>query len=59
MHVIGHGYEAVFELNCPAGPLALRENYGFPKRDLARFQSALAQNLAALCRAWEGIHGFA
>ena len=57
VHVIGDGHEAVFQLNCPAGPVALRENYGFPAHDLARIASVLLDNLAALCRAWESIHG--
>jgi len=59
VHVIGQGHEAVFELNCPAGPVILRENYGFSRRDLARIQEVLLQNLAALCSAWESIHGTA
>ena len=59
VHVIGHGCEAVFELNCPSGPVTLRENYGFSRRDLARIQDALLENLAALCSAWESIHGIA
>jgi hypothetical protein len=29
IHVIGSDAEAVFNLNCPAGPVMLRENYGF------------------------------
>ncbi len=32
IHVIGRGCEAVFNLNCSAGPAEVRENYGFPKR---------------------------
>jgi hypothetical protein len=28
VHVVGRGCEAVFNLNCPAGAVALRENYG-------------------------------
>lgn len=57
VHVIGDGHEAVFQLNCPTGPVTLRENYGFPVRELARIQRALLGNLAALCSAWESIHG--
>jgi hypothetical protein len=56
VHVIGRGREAVFDLNCPAGPAMLRENYGFAERDVARIQELLFQNLAKLCVAWEGIH---
>jgi hypothetical protein len=59
VHVIGNGHEAVFELNCPSGPVALRENYGFSQRDLARIEEVLLQNLAALCSAWRNIHGTA
>lgn len=57
VHVIGDGHEAVFELNCPAGPVVVRENYGFAARDLTRIQAALERNLTALCGAWERIHG--
>jgi len=57
VHVIGRGHEAVFELNCPQGGVTLRENYGFPRRDLARIERALLQNLAALVAEWEKIHG--
>jgi hypothetical protein len=57
VHVIGQGHEAVFTLNDPAGSVAIRENYGFPARDVIRIQGALEKNLAALLRAWEGIHG--
>ena len=35
VHVVGNGHEAVFELRCPKGPVELRENYGFSRRDLA------------------------
>ena len=41
VHVIGHGCEAVgceavFELSYPAGPVELRENYGFPHREIGQ-----------------------
>ena len=57
IHVIGPDMEAVFNLNCWAGPLELRENYGFPKRKITEIQQALAGHLEESCRAWEGIHG--
>ena len=57
VHVIGRGCEAVFNLNCPAGPVELRENYGFPARELRRLLDTLAENLETLCGAWEEIHG--
>lgn len=59
VHVIGQGHEAVFELNRPASEVTLRENYGFPRRDLAAMARLLIQNLAALLRAWESLHGTA
>jgi hypothetical protein len=57
VHVIGQGHEAVFELNVPVGSVTLRENYGFTRRDLAAIARVLVQDLEALLRAWEGIHG--
>jgi hypothetical protein len=57
VHVMGDGHEAVFNLCGLDGRVALRENYGFSPRDLARILGELNQNLAALCRAWEDIHG--
>jgi hypothetical protein len=59
VHVIGQGHEAVFELDVPAGGVTLRENYGFARRELATIERCLIQNLAALLRAWERIHGAA
>ena len=32
VHVIGPEHEALFYLNCPEGPVSLRENYGFSNR---------------------------
>lgn len=57
VHVIGPDQEAVFALNCPEGPLALRENYGCAARELTRIAAALGENLALLCAAWRSIHG--
>ncbi len=57
VHVIGMGHEAVFELNCWNGPVELRENYGFARRDLTRIADMLDGNLITLCKAWESIHG--
>ena len=57
VHVIGKGHEAVFNLNGPAGPIEIRENYGFSRPAVRHIASALATHLQALCRAWENIHG--
>ncbi len=57
VHVIGQGHEAVFELDCPAGPATLRENYGFALRDVTKIEAVLNEKVAPLCEAWRGIHG--
>jgi hypothetical protein len=57
MHVIGRGHEAVFNLNCPEGPVELRESYGFARHDLAQIRRSLTHRLHDLCTAWESIHG--
>jgi hypothetical protein len=59
VHVIGNGREAVFRLNCPGGPIELRENYGFPRREIVSIVAELASRLAPLCSEWERIHGLA
>ena len=56
VHAIGRGCEAVFHLNCPAGPVELRENYGFSRREIAQIESMLADHLIGLCGEWECIH---
>lgn len=56
VHVIGAGYEAVFNLNCPGGPPQLRENFGFSITQLGKIKSALADHLVRLCAEWSRIH---
>jgi hypothetical protein len=56
VHVIGRGCEAVFNLNCPAGPVELRENYGFSRSEIAKTASMLGDHLNKLCSEWERIH---
>jgi Domain of unknown function (DUF4160) len=57
VHVIGRGCEAVFEPNCPAGPVQLRENYRFNQSDLTRIKRCLTKLVATICEEWERIHG--
>jgi hypothetical protein len=45
-------------LHCPRGPPRIRECYGFKSSELRRIESAVAAELAALCRRWEEIHGY-
>jgi hypothetical protein len=59
VHVIGRGCEAVFDLNRPAGPVELRENYGFPRREIRHILVVVTDHWNELCRAWEQIHGIA
>lgn len=47
----------MFNLHCPKGPPELRENYGFPEKDLVRMVSTLSLELALACNQWEHIHG--
>lgn len=56
-HVIGQGHEAVFHMNCRAGPVELRENYGFASREISKIEAELSLRLRVICRAWEEIHG--
>jgi len=58
VHVIGNDCEAVYELNCPWGPVELRENYGFGRVELGRITQKLNTHLDELCRQWEKLHGF-
>ena len=57
VHVIGQGNSAIFNLNCPAGPLNLRVNFGFSDHQLHDIQAKLLDHITELCRAWEEIHG--
>ena len=57
VHVFGEGYEAVFNLNCPRGPVELRENYGFGRRSISRIRKILEGVVADLCDEWSNIHG--
>jgi Domain of unknown function (DUF4160) len=57
VHVIGPDHEAVFELNCPNGPIGLRENYGFNRAKLTGIAKWLVSILTELCEGWEEIHG--
>ena len=55
----GSGCEAVFFLNCLAGSMELRENYGFLRRQIRHILGVLMDHLEELCHAWEQIHGIA
>ncbi|MGH8227256.1 MAG: DUF4160 domain-containing protein [Steroidobacteraceae bacterium] len=57
VHVLGPDVEAVLELNCPAGPVTLRESFGFSARRLRDLMAELEARLPMLCSEWERIHG--
>jgi hypothetical protein len=57
VHVIGQGNSAIFNLNCPTGPVSLRANFGFSDHENHDIQAKLVDHIAELCRAWEEIHG--
>jgi hypothetical protein len=56
VHVMGDGCEALFNLDCPEGPPALRENYGFNAAKLRRILAGLVAQLALLCAEWRRLH---
>jgi hypothetical protein len=57
VHVIGSGYEAVFNLHGPEGPPELRENYGFSFNQATRIKGLIADHLTTVCDKWGNIHG--
>jgi hypothetical protein len=57
VHVVGADGEAVFLLNCPAGPVVLREVWGLSAQTARGVAAELAEHLAALCAAWSVQHG--
>jgi Domain of unknown function (DUF4160) len=56
VHIASSESEAVFYLNCPAGPASLRENYGFRLRESGRIAAALNRHITELCSNWKEIH---
>jgi hypothetical protein len=57
IHVLAPDGEAIFDLNCPQGPLSLRERKIEQIREAARIKSVLAISLAHLCASWRKYHG--
>ena len=49
--------QAVFNLNCPSGPIELRENFGFSWPEVNRQARLLQTHVQPLCAAWKAIHG--
>jgi hypothetical protein len=57
VHVIGPDGEAVFILNAPDGPVALRKSVGFRLAEIQRIETTLNGHLNDLQAAWDHIHG--
>jgi hypothetical protein len=58
VHVVGGGGQAVFLLNCPGGPVALRGTKGLSTVTLNGIEAALSGAVKALCGEWERMHGY-
>ncbi|MFZ5514077.1 MAG: DUF4160 domain-containing protein [Pseudomonadota bacterium] len=56
VHVIGDG-EAVFLLNCPDGPLELRESMGLALHQVNALVESLTPEIPRCCTCWREIHG--
>lgn len=57
VHIVKAEREAVFLLNCPNGPVLLRENFGFNRGQIDRIERAMNPIVSDLCGEWEKIHG--
>ena len=57
VHAMSAEGEAVFVLNCPDGPLELREIYRVGRRVASALRAWLAPRLPTLCDRWREIHG--
>lgn len=57
VHVESNGTEAVFNLNCPNGPVRLRDNWGVSARDVTWLARELGMRLTHTCGTWRQIHG--
>ena len=56
VHVMSGDGEAIFNLNCPSGPITLRETVGFKRGELTKIKVELTEHIAALCAAWSQYH---
>jgi len=58
VHVQGAGFEIVFHLNCPDGPLDVRGIKGkVSNASICRVAKLIVPSLSTLCGAWRNIHG--
>lgn len=59
VHVLGPDYEVAFVLNCPDGPMELRNVGGgkVTKMKIEKIRRSLAPRLLDLCDGWRKHHG--
>jgi hypothetical protein len=57
VHVLGRGGQAIFVLNCPAGPPELRAESALSSAEIKMIRNGVSANVQTLCEAWEEIHG--
>jgi hypothetical protein len=57
VHVWEGQRQAVFNLNCPRGPIELRENFRFSRPEVNRVARLLQTHVHRLCAAWKAVHG--
>jgi len=58
VHVMSQEGEVVFQLQCPHGPLLLREVYGLSRRQVSGIGLRLNSRHASLCTHGRSIHGY-
>lgn len=59
VHVAMKGADkwAIFFLNCPDGPVELREQSGYRKAQIDDFAAEIEAALFECCQKWRSIHG--
>ncbi|CAM2176200.1 hypothetical protein PSAC2689_20142 [Paraburkholderia sacchari] len=55
VHLVSPQGSCVFNLNCPGGPLALRERFVLAHHEVARLAGAIEPEIGRLCRQWQSI----
>lgn len=56
VHGLGPDGEIIFILNCPNGPVSIREARGYSEREARRLAKRITEMVPFLCSAWKGIH---
>jgi hypothetical protein len=56
VHMLGPDGEIIYELNCPTGPVSIREVRGYSEREARKLAKRVNELVPFLCSAWKGIH---